>query len=461
MFKRLFGSKNSSDSVKQSNVGNQSEKNSKLEEKEKNNELTRTPSLKPPLPITREILDLLFPINHLGEEECLSYVLDDQTLSMGPESVLFQLGESIDSLYYLLEGTVSLHIGADKICEIDAGTTDAHFPLCSGKRYSVSARALTDVQIVRVSPDAMIRSNSADIAPFNPSDPNIPKEVQENQLFQAFCHIYLNKELQIPTLPAIAIKLRHALEAKNVGLREVAEIVQMDPAIAGKLVQVANSLLYRPWVPITNCQVAVSHIGLTATSNLVVGQSLRQIFNCKNPRIHHLLKEEWRKSIFLSSLCWVLASENGGVNPEEAQLAGLVCDIGNVPFLTSLTHVKDEYITAEDIALVLPYIAPKIGMQVLKSWGFPDELVTIPLLAENWFNDTAPQIKLSDIVILSKLHAYIGTPRMSSLPRINSIPAFGKLKDRHLCLDDPLNFSLQMLNSAKEKLRVAASLFHD
>jgi len=424
-----------------------------------NKECSQTMVSQPSLVITPEMLEKFYPINYLANQEHLCYALDTETLSMCSGSVVFQQGEPIDSLYYLLEGSVLLHIKDEKICRIDSGTTAAQFPLCSGRRFSVSASALTAIQVVRLSPELIIKGSSADAVAFDPTDPLTPQEIQENPLFQDFCAVYLGKELQMPTLPIVAIKMRRALEAENLRISQIAEIVQMEPAIAVKLVQIANSLLYSPLVPVTNCHEAISYIGTAATSRLVIGQSLRQIFDCPNVRIRRLLREEWRKSIYLSSLCWVLASENGDVKPEDAQLAGLVCDIGNVPFLAMLAHIEGDHLNEENISLIQPYIAPKLGVQVLKSWGFPDELVSIPTVSENWFDDKSSKLELSDIVILSKLHSYIGTHRMKYLPRINSIPAFGKLRDNRLSMADPVSLSLMMLYSANKKVTLANNLF--
>lgn len=41
----------------------------------------------------------------------------------------------------------------------------------------------------------------------------------------------------------------------------------------------------------------------------------------------------WKNSVYVSSLSFVLADESGSINPEDALLAGLVCDIGIVPLL--------------------------------------------------------------------------------------------------------------------------------
>jgi len=450
--KRILGLIDSPKSTTQKNQPVLAKKNNKPEAKNFNTETEIYPSSLQPIPINPDIIDYLIPLNIIEREDRLKYIQDNTTISMGSKSVIFKQGETINSLYYLLEGTVSLYIYDEKICEINAVNANVWFPLCSGKQYSFSACAMTDIQVLRVSPDMMLKYYSDKSSQFNPVDQNIPTIVRESRLFQAFSQAYLNGCLQIPTLPSIMLQLNNALKAKDVGINEVAKIIQMDPAIAGKLVKFSNSVLYNPRTSFKNCKDAILHIGLMATRNFVFIESLRQAFNCNNPRISELLKDEWKKSIYLSSLCWVLASEHGGVNPEDAQLAGLLSDIGNIPFFTSLVDIQSEYLTSNDISLVLPYISPKIGNEVLNSWGLSDELVEIPLLSETWFNDTSPQLKLSDIVILSKLHNYIGKSKISMLPPINSVPAFGKLKDSRLCSIDPVYFSLNVLNSAKQKV---------
>ncbi len=82
-------------------------------------------------------------------------------------------------------------------------------------------------------------------------------------------------------------------------------------------------------------------------------------------------------------------------------------------------------------------------------------LVEIPLLAEDWFHDSSPELRVSDIVVLSRLHAYIGTPKMAELPAINSIPACGKLKNGQLSPEHSLN----VLHVAKDKINQALRLF--
>ena len=414
-----------------------------------------------PMPITLDMLKQLFPIRNFSDEEVTVFALNRNTETFGTGSVLFVRGEPCEAIHYLIEGKVLMDLGDNATYEVHAHTAKSRFPLCSSKHYSATAKALTDIQILRVSPKIMSRNMSRDaegaspvVATLDPQDPAIPEAVRASRLFQAFCLSYREDELKIPTLPDVAIKLRAALE-QHIDIDEVVKIVQLDPAIAAKLVHVANSPLYLPTRTINSCKDAVLRLGLLATRNLVISYSLRQIFHCRDEFLKKLLHAEWKKSIYISSLCYVLAQENSGIREDEALLAGLLSDIGVTPFLHFAENFPREYWSEQDIEVALPWVRGPVGAYVLNRWEFPEEMVNIPLLAEDWFHDSGAELSLSDIVALSRLHSYIGTPQMSEMPAINSIPAHGKLKNQTL---SPA-YSLLVLHEAKDKINQALKLF--
>jgi len=415
------------------------------------------PSSRRPLTITAEALNSLFPIRNLSDDVREAFALDRVAEVCGAGSVLFVRGAPADSIFYLLEGTVRMEIGDDTHYQVSADTAKARFPLCSGQVCSATARALTDVQVLQVSPKIMSHNPASanhERMRLDPFSPDIPEAIRQSRIFQAFCHYYHDETLKLPSLPDVAVRLRKAMES-DVSMEEVARIVQMDPAIAAKLIHVANSPLYLPVSPITTCQDAVTRLGLVATRNLVISYSLRQIFKCRDPYINQLLHTEWKKSLNLSCLCWVLASENGGVNPQQAQLAGLVADIGIVPFLHFAENFPREYWKPEEIEQVLPHVREPLGIFLLTRLDFPPELVEIPHRAEAWLEPGGPTIELADIVMLSKLHSFIGSPRMGEMPAINSVPACAKLVNGTLTPE----LSLKVLHDAKDKIQQSLKLF--
>jgi hypothetical protein len=55
------------------------------------------------------------------------------------------------------------------------------------------------------------------------------------------------------------------------------------------------------------------------------------------------------------------------------------------------------------------------------------EFVTAAREAEHWMRDHQPQPDYADILVMSQLHAFVATPVGKTLPRLDEVPAFGKL----------------------------------
>lgn len=409
--------------------------------------------------IELEILNRLFPIRTLNEDVLRAFVLDHKADVYPAGSILFRIGEPAHSVHYLLEGSVLLETAEGQSYEIQAYSIKARFPLCSGKQYSATAKAVTEIQVLRVSSEIMRRTQTRVESMNTIIDSlveDLPQEFEKSRVFKAFCHHCLGAKLELPTLPALAVKLGQAI-SRDCNLRELAGHIQLDPVIAARLISVANSPLYHAGGPVNSCQDAIAILGTFATRNLVVGMCLRRVFESKDPHITRLLHEQWRKSVYLSSLCFVLAGENGGVDREQALLAGLISDIGVLPFLHFLGNQPGEPWEADEIQSILDHVRGPVGSFLLNQWRFPEELANIPLLAENWCYESGQPLGLADIVILSKLHSYIGTPHMAELPAINSIPAFSKLKEGRLSPE----FSLDMLVRTKHKIQQTMKIFVD
>lgn len=436
------------------------------------------------------VLQQFAPLKNIAEDNVTE--ISHKTLRYNADAVIFLQGDLADAVYYLLNGTVEIHPDTDDnfdlslsaptqpkaSYEVSAKTSQAHLPLNYGKTFGATAIAKTNVDVIVVANDLLplwSKQSRANASFIDLMDIKLPPELIGNdEFFVSFTLAYQKNKLQLPSLPHVAIKLRNAMK-NDISVREAVEIIQIDPAIVTKLIQVSNSPLYAPLTPIKNGHDAVSRLGLDATRNLVMSINIKQLFQCKNKQIFELMQQTWKQSIMMSSLCFVLAEEVGGVNPEEALLAGLVCDIGIIPLLHFAEqkiveqqklaeaeqdtqtpkkvsfndlHIPIEAPDLHNIIQTLPYLRAPLGKLVLNTLGFTEELADIPYHAENWFYDSGDKIQLIDIVILAKLHSYLGTEKAKELPHINAIPAYSKLKNRKLDAD----FSLSLLRKAHQRI---------
>ncbi|MEM7292001.1 MAG: HDOD domain-containing protein, partial [Pseudomonadota bacterium] len=104
------------------------------------------------------------------------------------------------------------------------------------------------------------------IEPELPSELPVGSEADPSGNVQA---AFLDDKIELPNLPEVAWKVREAMVDPDISIEDIALIVQNDPAISARLVQVANSALYRGLTKVENLRMVVGRLGLKATQNLV------------------------------------------------------------------------------------------------------------------------------------------------------------------------------------------------
>lgn len=400
--------------------------------------------------ITVETLKRLIPIRNLSDNKLHSFVLENSSELFPAKTQVFSINEPSNATFYLISGTISLSDSSGNTITIEASEDQAKFPISSGLKHTTTATSKSKVSLLKVSQKIM----SMDLQKTKVSELTIPKELNENPLIQMFTQHFIDDELEIPSLPSIAIRLRKAIQ-QEIGIDEAVKIIQLDPVISAKLVEVANCPLYISAIPAKSCFEAVKRIGLHATRDLVISLSIKNIFKSNSAPIKKYMDSLWKNSLYLSSLSHVLASANKQKNPEEALLAGLICDIGAIPFLNFVANLPSSYHNDNDISAALPSIKGIVGATILQKWNFPQEFIDVVLNSENWHHYSEDSLSYTDIVILSRLHSQIGKKGASSLPAISSIPAASKLKNITFSPENSLN----ILHDAKQKINDALKSF--
>ncbi|QPK62149.1 HDOD domain-containing protein [Methylomonas sp. LL1] len=399
--------------------------------------------------ISPEVLAQLFPIRNLSEEIRQSFAMENHVELIAAGTTLFKIDTPSDCAIYLISGSINVTDQNGRSYTVEAGSAQAKFPICCCTKHPTTAVALSDIGILRVSLNIMSVSNR-----FQHKALEIPEKLRDNQVLALFADHYQNHELEIPSLPKVAMRLHQAIQ-QDVNLEDAVKIIQLDPVISAKLIEVANCPLYLTVVPTRNCLDAVNRIGLNATRSLVIALSIKQIFTSNSQVIKERLEKLWRQSLYLSALCHVLAASSKQANPEDALLAGLVCDIGAIPFLSFVSNLPKEFIIEEEIKQAMPVVVGAVSATVLNEWKFADEFIHVALNSRNWYQNNSETLSLTDIVVLSRLHALIGKKSTNELPSITAIPAAGKLKNIAL---SPEN-TLSILHDAKAKIHAALTLF--
>lgn len=403
--------------------------------------------------IPLDFLQNLIPIGQLPATELTA--LNGHLRQFNPGQIIFNRGESADHLMYLYVGSVFLEAANGHGYTTEEATFKAYYPLSNGSEHQFSAVAKTATQIAYL-PLSTLQNGSKASLVNNPllNEHDIPKALRHSEFFQGFCHAYRQDDLQVPSLPDVALRLRAALQ-KDISIADAVKIVNLDPVIASKLIQVVNSPLYMTAQPISNSHDAINRLGLKITQNLVTSISLSKLFRSTNKTLHSKVQQLWKQSIQIASLSYTLASLTHKINPDEALLAGLIHNIGALPIITYAETLKKIPYTEQELEQTLQLLQAKIGEFILQKWHFPESLQHIPCKTSHWYLDDHPGLQINDIVLLARFHAQLGTPQAQNLPPLNTLPAYLKLGEYSLTPD----MSLQALHDAKQQIAESLSFF--
>lgn len=68
--------------------------------------------------------------------------------------------------------------------------------------------------------------------------------------------------LPLPTLPEVALKVRETVDDEDATIKDVAQIIETDAVLSARIIQIANSALYRGLSYAENVQSATRRMGL-------------------------------------------------------------------------------------------------------------------------------------------------------------------------------------------------------
>lgn len=247
-------------------------------------------------------------------------------------------------------------------------------------------------------------------------------------IYAKIIHDVIDGEVNLPTLPDVALRIRRTMQEPNCDLNRIEGIIQTDAGLSAHLIQMANSPLYRGWRQTKDLKRAVSLFGLDMTRNLCLSYSLRAMFRFKNPYLKKFMQAAWKDSARRAALSALLAQHAPRISADRALLAGLLQEIGLPLLYSRLEQYPEALEDSEILRQLVDSFCAKISVTLLDSWGFDEELQTVSRSRRDWFRDENKKTDLADVVLLANLHTLIlSGGDNDELPPIDILPAYIKL----------------------------------
>jgi diguanylate cyclase (GGDEF)-like protein len=197
--------------------------------------------------------------------------------------------------------------------------------------------------------------------------------------------------MNVPSLPAVALQVLDICQSPDSGIDELATVVSRDPALAAKVLQMANSPFYNRGHEVTSLQRAAMLLGRRAMTVLALGFSLSAELPRQGTAGGLELSQVWHRSLVNAVMGRSLALRGGSTLGEEVFLAGLLSHLGKIVLAQS---APERYQQAVDAGggwpsemterAVLGFTSSEVAEAVLRQWGVPDLIVLGASYAERF-----------------------------------------------------------------------------
>ena len=206
---------------------------------------------------------------------------------------------------------------------------------------------------------------------------NIAVEARQAGIREHFRQIIEGR--QLPALPVVVTKVLGMLANPDLNMRVLCPVLSGDAALAARIIAISRSAYYGQRTLPTTLQAAVQVMGLRDLRNVIISVVTYGLFKSSGQVAETL----WAHSLGVALASRILSFRLGRLNPEQAFLAGLLHDVGQMVFLqgdgegysrmardarlngTPITDAEQE-LYGFDHAL--------IGAKMLESWNIEEEI---------------------------------------------------------------------------------------
>lgn len=207
-----------------------------------------------------------------------------------------------------------------------------------------------------------------------------PEELANPDLFAGDAPIPL-KLTNLPPMSATANRVLKLTSDPDVDIRDLARVMEVDPAFAGDILFLANSSLFGFPSRVLSLRHAIALLGLERIKALAVTAAMRSFLGKSGP----LLRQCWRHS----AACAIIAEEISPIfrtSGDAAYTLGLMHDVGRLALLKSYPgeaatvlrksfNDAQEARVAEREAMTVDHCT--VGAWLSKTWALPQEFAHV------------------------------------------------------------------------------------
>lgn len=186
----------------------------------------------------------------------------------------------------------------------------------------------------------------------------------------------------LPPFPTTASQLVSELNGGDVQVPRIIQLIECEPTVGSKVINLANSPLYGTSRPITTIGHAVVILGFKSVAQLALTVATAGVFEGKSTSFCETRRETYSQSLAIATLARHIARQDNQANPDEAFICGVMHDIGRIVLLESVGEPYHEMVVDNPIGNTTELETesfgithPELGRACGKKWGLPNSIV--------------------------------------------------------------------------------------
>ncbi len=202
-----------------------------------------------------------------------------------------------------------------------------------------------------------------------------------------------NQSVKLPSLPVVGLKILELVKNDDFSVIELAGIISTDPALAARVLKMANSTLYKQVSEVDSIGRAISILGAKVLKNMALSFVIIKELGGDGPDLSH--HERFWKQAVTAAVAAERLSRELNIRSDDTFIIALLMNIGkNVMF----TYKRDEYlqvldeqrISGDDIAKIEKRIFgfdhQEVSRDILKKWNIPEKIYAPIMFHHNMLN---------------------------------------------------------------------------
>jgi HD-like signal output (HDOD) protein len=209
--------------------------------------------------------------------------------------------------------------------------------------------------------------------------------VTRSRIRTSRCWKYLQRGHFLPSVPSIVREIEQILAEPEFTLKEIVKVIEQDPLVATRLLQIVNSAAFAKSGTINDLLLAVSYMGINCLRELLLFICAIESFSLEK-KCDKIARRIARHSFMCGKLARMIASTYQPGEVREASTAALLHDIGKLVMLTNSGDKLTKLIaksgdyghlwpTGKIEEEIFGFRYPEIGSCLLLLWNLPMNLI--------------------------------------------------------------------------------------